>query len=310
MLARFFAANRIPMVVNQAKKKICKMEMDKQQQIDIVNAIQSIMEPIDSLLSMYNFNRTCKYWMNSECIYNDKCIFKHEIIKINKKCKYGNDCYYQDTCLYLHPGETIQNHHNQHPNQHHNHDQHHNQDENPNNVRTQGKWQVKAQSTNPSDPTQVIQPKQHMIPSQSTKTQKLMHHLPTLTHTQHQHTQSHLYSLLQPTQLRYHIHNNSRSMHTQNGITYRKRKRKRENRIPTPVYNHQTLAKHNRDHKRIRQQRQLVKRVHHLPTRSYIHRRSHQGNHQQSHLSYQQPPKVHSVFMKNKKKMKCTEQAD
>ena len=155
MLARFFVANRIPMVVNQAKNNIHKMEMDNQQQNAIINIIQSIMEPVDSLLLMYNFNQTCKYWMNSECIYGDKCIFKHDIIKINKKCKYGSDCYYQDKCLYLHPGETLQNHHNKHPKHNHNHNHNHNANnmDHNQNERSQGQWQVKQQ---PPETSQIL----------------------------------------------------------------------------------------------------------------------------------------------------------
>ena len=121
MLARFFAAKRIPMAVNQAQINISKMEMDQQHQNDIITEFESITNSIDKLLSLYNFNRTCKHWLNGECIFEEKCMFKHQIIKINKKCKYGLDCYYQDTCLYLHPGETIHNHKNQNPNHNHIH---------------------------------------------------------------------------------------------------------------------------------------------------------------------------------------------
>ena len=130
------------------------MEMDHQHQNDINNEFESINKSIDQLLSMYNFNQTCKYYLNQECIFGEKCLFQHRIIKINKKCKFGINCYYKDTCLYLHPGETIHDHKNHDPNHSHNHNNNGNSTDHNQNARSQGQWQLKQQSTESSQSTQ------------------------------------------------------------------------------------------------------------------------------------------------------------
>ena len=174
MLARFFAANRIPIAVNQVEMTISTMEMDKQQHNQINNGMVLIKDSINQLLSMYNFNQTCKYWLNDKCIFGEKCIFQHRIIKINKKCKFGDNCYYKDKCLYVHDEETIDNNQNQN----HNHNSNRN-------ASIQSKWQVKqsvkAPSTNPSDKntTTDVSPANTASHPKSTQTESPIQPAPT-----------------------------------------------------------------------------------------------------------------------------------
>ena len=147
MLARFFAANRIPLAVNQANLTIGKMEMDFEYHNQINNEMQSIMDSINQLLSLYNFNQTCKYWLDDECKFGAQCVFKHEFIKINKPCRYGKTCNNQDKCLFLHPGETVNNFRNSPRHQHMHRNQNNGSNNHSNsNQHTGSHWQVKQQS--------------------------------------------------------------------------------------------------------------------------------------------------------------------
>ena len=80
------------------------MEMDESKKDNLMQDMDLSLSLSNGIITSYNFNCTCKYWLQNNCKFGAECYFQHKLIKINIKCKYDQNCK-NECCLFMHTGE-------------------------------------------------------------------------------------------------------------------------------------------------------------------------------------------------------------